>query len=44
MAFPNAWSFIEGAFQDDGVYQKSNSKGDPLVDDVFQKSMEVKKA
>lgn len=44
MAFPNAYSFIEGAFNDDGHYQKGLRKGDALVDDVFQNKMDVMKA
>jgi hypothetical protein len=44
MAFPNAYSFIENAFQEDGYHRRSLSKGDPLIDDVFQQRMEVVKA
>jgi hypothetical protein len=43
MAFPNAYDFIEGAFQDEGLHQKGFAKGNPLIDDVFQARMEVKK-
>jgi hypothetical protein len=41
MGFPLAFSFIEGAFSDSADFFKNPSKANPLIDDVFQTSMDI---
>jgi hypothetical protein len=43
MGFPLAYSFIDGAYQEDSDFFKNPNKANPLVDDVFQTKMDMQK-